>query len=360
MIIRLLLVYTVSAFIVAFAQVNPIHHGLKKILVDYQLPGIGVATITPQNPLQIEVAGLRRADHPATIKSNDLFNLASCTKSMTATLAAIIVESGLISWKTTLGELYPLSHPNLRNVTLEMILAHRGGILRSPTSIKKGKFWKKIKNKRLTTKASRDLLVKKILKSKPSLTPGSTFSYSNIGYAVVAHMLETVTESSYENLMREKIFSPLGMNKCIFGQPAHKENSKNPLQPWGHRHKKGISVVSENPNSAGKGPKPLNSAGGVSCSLKDWAKYAQVHQEKNRLLQKRSFKKLHSNYPGQNYTYGGWYKTQNTLRHTGAQKSNYSAVSINLKKHSIKLFVTNWRGKNAKQIVKEIYDLLDL
>jgi len=359
-IIKLLLAYTISAFLAVFAQVNPIQQGLKKILIDYQLPGIGVATMGPLSSLQIEVAGLRRADHPATIQSNDLFNLASCTKSMTATLAAVIVESGMISWKTTIGELYPFSHSKLKNVTLEMILAHRGGILRSPTSIEKGKFWKKIKNKRWSTKASRNLLVNKILKSKPSLAPGSAFSYSNIGYAVVAHMLETVTGRSYENLMADKIFSPLGMNRCIFGQPALKRNSENPLQPWGHRHKNGISVVSKNPNSAGSGPKPLNSAGGVSCSLKDWAKYAKLHLQKDKLLKKSSFKKLHSSYPGQSYTYGGWYKSKEILRHTGAQKSNYSAISINLKESSMKLFVTNWRGKSAKKIVKESFRLLDL
>ena len=42
--------------------------------------------------------------------------------------------------------------------------------------------------------------------------PGTKFSYSNSGYFLLGVILETVSGQSYEDLLREQIFGPLGMN----------------------------------------------------------------------------------------------------------------------------------------------------
>lgn len=53
----------------------------------------------------------------------------------------------------------------------------------------------------------------------PSFTPGSRFEYSNLGFDVVALVIEQVTGQSYEAFLTERFFSPLGMQNT-FARPA--------------------------------------------------------------------------------------------------------------------------------------------
>ena len=65
------------------------------------------------------------------VTANDTFHIGSVTKSMTAIVAAMLVERGKISWTTTIGDSFSdlgdRLHPGYRPVTLEPLLAHRSG-----------------------------------------------------------------------------------------------------------------------------------------------------------------------------------------------------------------------------------------
>ena len=54
--------------------------------------------------------------------------------------------------------------------------------------------------------------------------------YSNYGYVIAGAALEHLTATSWEELMRVRLFGPLEMNECGFGPP----DSSDASQPWGH------------------------------------------------------------------------------------------------------------------------------
>ncbi len=76
--------------------------------------------------------GLRRAGSDVAATTGDKFHIGSCTKSRTATLAAMLVEEGKLTWQTKLADVLPelagSMHPDYRAVTLEQLLAHRAGV----------------------------------------------------------------------------------------------------------------------------------------------------------------------------------------------------------------------------------------
>ena len=77
------------------------------------------------------VAGVRKKGTAERITLDDRFHLGSCTKAMTATLVAMLVEEGKLNWTTTLGELFA-DTPGAwaspwEKVTLRQVLAHRSG-----------------------------------------------------------------------------------------------------------------------------------------------------------------------------------------------------------------------------------------
>jgi len=88
----------------------------------YDLPAVAAAVI-----LDGRVAG-----SDVKVTSADQFHLGSCTKAMTATLIAILVEKGKLGWDATLAELLPDlvedMRPVYRTVTIRHLLAHRAGL----------------------------------------------------------------------------------------------------------------------------------------------------------------------------------------------------------------------------------------
>ena len=110
----------------------------------------------------------------------------------------------------------------------------------------------------------------------------------------------------WEDLIRGRVFEPLGMSSAGFGPPGPPDRDRGRIdQPWGHRDSGGrVDPVRED-NAPCMGP-----AGTVHCSMADWGKFASLHlkaaEGKARILKPATFRALHTPPPGQEYA-GGWY-----------------------------------------------------
>jgi CubicO group peptidase (beta-lactamase class C family) len=101
--------------------------------------GIAAAVLRGERIIAQGGAGVRKRGSAERITLDDRFHLGSCTKAMTATLVAMLVEEGKLNWTTTLGELFadtvkPL-HPAWEKVTLRQVLAHRAGLPLEPDGL---------------------------------------------------------------------------------------------------------------------------------------------------------------------------------------------------------------------------------
>ena len=86
-------------------------------------------------------AGVRAQGSAELATAEDLWHVGSLTKSMTATLAGVLVERGDISWGTTVSEVLPgliaTTDPEYRDVRLDELLGHLRGRRRTcrPTGL---------------------------------------------------------------------------------------------------------------------------------------------------------------------------------------------------------------------------------
>src|SRR5262249_20455813 len=151
----------------------------------------------------------------------DRFHLGSCTKSMTATMIATLVEEGKLGWTTSVGEGFPelaeQMKPAWKSVTIEQLLTHRRG---APAGLDAGGLLGRLWKREGTPREQRVTLVRGVLEREPEAAAGTRFIYSNAGFAIAGAMAEKVAGEAWEDLMRERIFGPLGMTSAGFGAPG--------------------------------------------------------------------------------------------------------------------------------------------
>ena len=258
-------------------------------------PALAAIVIRRGQVVESGAVGLRSADGSVSVTMQDQWHIGSLTKSMTATLAAMMVEDGLLTWSTRPIDVWPDMandiHAGFREVTLRQLLSHTSGMKRddgwsgasdgaSGTLMQKRRAW-----------------AGRLLAEAPEFTAG-TYSYSNMGYMVAGAMLETRAQTPYETLLTTRLFAPLGMTHSGFGAPGTRGMLDQPL---GHLSRgSGFDPVPPGPGSdnfAAVAP-----AGTVHVTLNDYAAYLQAHLAGERgtggIVSADSFHVLHTEVAG--------------------------------------------------------------
>ena len=318
---------------------------LEPIRAKHRIPGM-VCGILAGDQLRLGAAGVRKAGAPEPITTGDLLHLGSCTKAMTATLIATLVEQKKLAWEARLSHLFPDLKPEMsedfQTITLQQLLTHRSGLPSNGPWLELGR--------NASTTAQRLNLLKKMMQGELKSEPGRKFLYSNAGYALAGLMAEQVTGEAWEKLMRERLFGPLGMASAGFGAPGTPGKVD---QPWGHVVKPDGPEGRQADNAPGAGP-----AGRVHCTMTDWAKFVNLHlhaaRGDARMLKAETSTHLHTPSPGTDYACG-WIITKRpwadgtVLTHNGSNTMWYAVVWIAPKKDLAVLVVANQGDKEAEK-----------
>ncbi|MCY3622872.1 MAG: serine hydrolase [Gammaproteobacteria bacterium] len=230
-------------------------------------PGLIAAIFDRQGVRAIAAAGVRKAGHPQRLLTTDSVHIGSNTKAMTATLLAILVRDGVFAhgWNTTIAKVFPELpdhiHPAYREVTLWQLVTMTGGVKCDAAD------WHADRDAHLIERRYR--ILRDNLADAPAATAGE-YVYSNLAYVVAGAMAERTTGKTWETLMQERLFEPLGMASAGFGPPGTPGAVD---QPWGHqRDPEGDGWVPDQlDNAAAIGP-----AGTVHVAIQDWAKFMSL------------------------------------------------------------------------------------
>src|SRR6185436_19773045 len=92
---------------VAPAAGGELEDQLAAICKSQDVPGIIAASIGPDGVIESASAGVRKRGAKDAVATNDQFAIGSNSKSFTATLAAVLVDDGVMAWSTTISEVWP-------------------------------------------------------------------------------------------------------------------------------------------------------------------------------------------------------------------------------------------------------------
>lgn len=188
-----------------------------------KLIGVSVSVRVDSEELWKLVGGNSKLNVP--IESDMRFGIASITKTVVAATTMKLIDEGVLSLDDTIGDWLILNNQNINeSVTIFQLLNHFTGIndyFAGPG------LWQ-------TVEANLDVALTPTEVSEyigtPINTPGVTHEYSNSNYLILGMIIEASTSQTLGQVMREKLWTPLGLDNIYFG--ANEPVQGTMATPW--------------------------------------------------------------------------------------------------------------------------------
>lgn len=174
----------------------------------WKVPGVAIAVVKDDKVVLARGFGVREAGKPARVDDKTLFAIGSLTKGFTAAAVGVLVDEGKLAWDDPVLRHLPsfcVADPYVtRELTLRDVLSHRSGLNEADA------LW-------YGTTYSRADILSRLRHVTQASGLRSTFSYSNVLYLVAGEALATRAGSSWDDLVRKRLFEPLGMTASRTG-----------------------------------------------------------------------------------------------------------------------------------------------
>jgi CubicO group peptidase (beta-lactamase class C family) len=181
---------------------------IRRVLEEEMVPGLSIALVDREGPIWIEGFGLENTRTGDRVDTGTLFRVGSLTKPVTALGVMQLVAAGKINLDQALKE--QLSDFSIRHhqhyttpVTPRQLLSHRSGL---PSDLRKGMY----------TDTPFSKVTSLLHEEYAAYDPDRIYSYSNIGYDLLGHLIEQHSGVAYADYIGQALFTPLGMHSSGF------------------------------------------------------------------------------------------------------------------------------------------------
>jgi CubicO group peptidase (beta-lactamase class C family) len=172
---------------------------------DAAAPGASVAVTRNGRIIYSQGYGSAQLEYRIPVTPTTIFHVASVSKQFTTFAVALLARDGLLSWDDPvhkhLPELPELGPP----ITLRHLANHTSGV-RDQWQLLTMAGW------RMDDVLTRDQIMHLMSRQRElNFEPGSEYLYSNMGYSVLAEVVERVSGQDFGEFLRDRVFLPLGM-----------------------------------------------------------------------------------------------------------------------------------------------------
>lgn len=261
-----------SFCLISLTQANPLTHKessinkldvyFQKALKEKQFIGCAVALVKDGKVVFMKAYGVKKLGGKDKVNDTTLFQLASLSKPITATLVAILKKKGKVDLQHRLKPYFPFLHKDTR---LYHLLSHTTGYSRQGWA-------QRIESPR-TTKENLIASLKKELQSEP----GKTYDYHNFVYGLVEDYLAWKVRAKFSGLLKENLFKPLGMKRTTLGYQGFIMD-KNRVNS--HCHRKKHKKITFFPCSTSRHyHSKAIPAGGINASIRDLVPFLKLQMQ---------------------------------------------------------------------------------
>ncbi len=220
--------------------------------------GAAIAVVHKGEILFLKCYGEREAGSGKPVDPGTVFRLASVSKTFTGTLAAMLSGNNSLPLHSRIIDYLPgfllKDSINTYELSVEHILSHTSGLV--PHAY----------DNLVEAGVDFRIIMDSLYRVNISAPPGRLYGYQNVIFSLYDTISGAATGTSFENLMQEMIYNPLGMNDASVGKEAF-ESNKNKALP----HSSSGRKYRYRRNN--RGYFLTNPAAGINASITDMARY---------------------------------------------------------------------------------------
>ncbi len=189
-----------SFFVASSASADKVDDYIKTEMERHKIPGLSLAVVRDGEIVQAKGYGLSNVELSVAANPETIYQSGSIGKQFTATLVMMLVEEGKLSLDDPIGKHIAEAPASWKGITVRHLLTHTSGISNN--------LYDKMNMRQDYTE---DDLLQQIAALPLDFPPGEQFNYSNPGYVTLGILIHKVSGKFYGDLLREKVFGPLGM-----------------------------------------------------------------------------------------------------------------------------------------------------
>ncbi len=196
------------------ARVPDLTETLEKLRQEHHIPGMAVAVVHRGEVVLARGFGQRDLESGAEVTPETVFAIGSTTKAFTATLVAMMVADGKMSWDDPLSKYLPNLTLKVKagsqqpaHATLRDALSHRTGFPRM------GLLWG-------AGTLSRDEMYTHASQATPTAALREQFQYNNVVFAAAGEAAAAAAGGTWHQLLAERVLGPLGMSQAVTTKTA--------------------------------------------------------------------------------------------------------------------------------------------
>ncbi|HET7553390.1 MAG TPA: serine hydrolase, partial [Gemmatimonadaceae bacterium] len=176
----------------------------EKALRDWRAPGAAIAVVKNDSIVFARGYGVRELGKSDPVDANTIFGIASTTKAFTSGALGILVDEKKMAWDDPVTKYLPwfqIEGPYItRELMVRDLLTHRTGLPRGD------RLW-------YASGLSRTEVLHRVRRLEPSWSFRSHYGYQNIMFMAAGEVAAAASGMSWDDLVRKKIFTPLGMTR---------------------------------------------------------------------------------------------------------------------------------------------------
>lgn len=229
----------------------------RAVLDEENIPGGAYAVVHRGLVLRVGVAGTTDIRTGRAVDADTVFRIASVSKGFAATLAAVMAGEGHFSWADPITRYVPgFRFQGAReSVKIHDVVGQSSGFI--PHAY----------DNLIEAGVPRDEVWQRFASLSPICPPGSCYTYQNSVFSLIEPVLAQATQSTYPDLVRDRIFQPLGMHNASTGFEAYRDNA-NRAVPHVKRSRNWRPVTVQPDYYS------VKAAAGVNASVLDMAQWA--------------------------------------------------------------------------------------
>lgn len=227
----------------------------------------GVALVMREGEV-VHARGYGDATNQSANRVDTKFHVGSITKQFTAAAILQLAEKGLVKLDDSIHRYLPRQYrsPKWDRVTLHHLLSHTSGI----TDYAVSRDYYQVVNG-FVSAGTVGGMVKEAMSKDLEFSPGSKYSYSNLGYTLLGLVIENQANTPYDEYIKNHILDPMGMTSSKIHVPGHVP-TEDEAQGFRWSEDRGMHVLDDLVALPATAPD-----GGLVTTLGDFARWTGIY-----------------------------------------------------------------------------------